>query len=126
MANIQSLNKVREAQHKLTTKQLRTEQPNGRKVAEQHVIDLVKRGAFDSHMQELFIALKCDFSDMKHHMAHPNAAYGSLMAGRLADRIGKTQATIAAYNKHLVTVASVKADRQAQTVKKYFAVMAVS
>jgi len=122
MANIKSLNKVREAQHKHVTKQLNAKQ--GRwTVALRHVNDMVKRGAFDSRMQELYISLKCDFSDMKHYMAHPNAAYGSLTAGRLAHRIGKTQATIEAYNKHLVTVASVKADRQAETVRKYFLVI---
>tara|TARA_Y100000310_G_scaffold2106_1_gene2636 strand:- start:1489 stop:1890 length:402 start_codon:yes stop_codon:yes gene_type:complete len=132
MANIESLNKVREAQHKLITKQLRTKQPNGRTVGEQHVIDLVKRGAFDSHMHDLYISLKCDFSDIKHLLncktqADHQAAFAFhwLKAGRLADRIGRTQATILAYQKHLVSVASVKADRQAETVNKYFAVMAV-
>jgi hypothetical protein len=123
MANIKSLNKVRDAQHKLTTKQLNAKQ--GRwTIAQRHVMDLVKRGAFDSHMHGLRIGLKCDFSDMKHHMGTTSAT--SLAAGRLAHRIGKTQATIKAYNKYLCSASSVKAHQQAETVRKYFLVMAVS
>ena len=102
--SMQSLNKAREAQHKLMTKQLRTKQPNGCTVAEQHVNDWVKRGALEAALYNLRARIDGDHAIMKQNVEQVGAAEAMFMNGRLATRIGKDQARLAAYikagNKH--------------------------
>jgi hypothetical protein len=99
MANMQSLNKVREAQYKLTTKQLKTKQPNGRAIGEQHVHDWVKRGALEVALCNLVAKIDFDRAIMKQNVRQVGAAKAMFMNGRLATRIGKDQARLAAYIK---------------------------
>ena len=104
MANIQSLNKVREAEYKSVTKQLRTTQGNGRTVAEQHVKDLVKRGEFEATLKSLRESADIAHSDMKRNIRRIGSGKAMFINGRLAKRMGKDQARLAEYikagNKH--------------------------
>lgn len=99
MANIQSLNKAREAQYKLTTKKLRTNQGNGRTVASHHVRGWVRRGALAAALCNLVDRIDIARSDMKQNVRQVGTDKAMFINGRLAARMGKDQARLAAYIK---------------------------